>query len=47
MLASNGYTQVVELLLKANADVNIQATNGATALMVASCNGHTQIVEYY
>jgi serine/threonine-protein phosphatase 6 regulatory ankyrin repeat subunit B len=39
------HDQVVELLLKANADVNVQANNGTTALMLASDNGHDQVVE--
>jgi ankyrin repeat protein len=43
--SGSGHDQVVELLLKANADVNIQDTNGGTALMVASFNGHDQVVE--
>ena len=41
----NGHLQVVELLLKDNADVNAQEEDGFTALMVASENGHTQVVE--
>ena len=46
MLASqNGHTQVVELLIKENADVKIQIKEGVTALMLASKNGHTQVVE--
>ena len=42
--SKNGHYQVVELLLKGEADVNIQ-NNGWTALMFASDNGHHHIVE--
>ena len=34
-----------EQLLKEHADVNIQNKEGVTALIVASQNGHTQVVE--
>ena len=46
MIASlNGHFQVVEVLLKENADINTQEKDGCTALMIASSNGHTQVVE--
>ena len=46
MLASqNDHTHVAELLLKADADVNIQTKNEWTSLMLVSQNGHTQVVE--
>ena len=46
MFASqNGHYQVVELLLKENADPNLQDLDGVTALMFASQNGHYQVVE--
>ncbi|VAW58181.1 hypothetical protein MNBD_GAMMA11-1036 [hydrothermal vent metagenome] len=45
MAAQEGYTQIVTVLLKANADVNAaEKTNGATPLHMAAENGHTQIV---
>ncbi|XP_041379372.1 ankyrin repeat domain-containing protein 7-like [Gigantopelta aegis] len=36
---------VVEQLLKEDADINIQNKKGVTALMIASANGHTQVIE--
>jgi ankyrin repeat protein len=39
------HTEVVELLLKANADVNLQEKDGKTALMRASFQGHTGVVD--
>ena len=36
--------KAVELLLKANANINIQAENGITPLYAASSNGHSDIV---
>ena len=45
MIASqNGHSEVVELLLSKQADVNIQS-NGWTALMIASHNGYSRIAE--
>ena len=41
----NGHHQVVELLLKENADPNLRDLDGVTALMFASQNGHYQVVE--
>ena len=41
----NNHYQVVELLLKANADPNIQKKDGRTALMLASQSGHIESVE--
>ena len=40
-----GHIGVVKLLLKYNADVNIQAIDGRTALIVASALGHFEIVK--
>jgi hypothetical protein len=41
-----GHTDVVDLLIKHGADVNVQRTNdGATALYIASQFGHTTIVD--
>ena len=41
----NGHYQVVELLLKENADPNLQDHNGLTTLMFASLDGYYQVVE--
>ena len=41
----NGHTQVIEQLLKEDANVNIQNKKRVTALTIASANGHTQVVE--
>jgi serine/threonine-protein phosphatase 6 regulatory ankyrin repeat subunit B len=43
--SQNGHLKVVELLLKQQADPNIQTKNGYTALMSASQNGHLKVVE--
>ena len=43
--SANGHYQVVELLLKQQADPNIQLHDGRTALYLASENGHYQVVE--
>ncbi len=43
--ALNGNTKMVELLIKAQADVNVQNKYGNTALMWAAFNGTTEIVE--
>lgn len=40
-----GCTEIVELLLKYNADVNLQTSHGNTPLMAACKNGHLDIVE--
>ena len=46
MFASqNGHFQVVELLLKENANPNLQTKKGSIALTSASQNGHYQVVE--
>jgi serine/threonine-protein phosphatase 6 regulatory ankyrin repeat subunit B len=46
MIASqNGHSQVAELLLKQQADPNIQNNNGWTALMDASQNGHPEVAD--
>ena len=46
MLASqNGHLQLAELLLKENADPNVQNIQGWTALIFASRIGHHQVVE--
>lgn len=45
MAAQNGYTEIVKLLLKAEAKVNAKLnTDGASALYIASLNRHTEIV---
>jgi len=43
--SSNGYTEVVELLLNRGVDPNIRNDDGETALMIASGYRHTEIVE--
>ena len=40
----HGYQDIVELLLKYGADVNLRGTRKATALQVASWKGHREIV---
>ena len=42
---SNGYTEIVEALMAAGADVNIQNKYGKTALMFAAVNGYTEIAK--
>ena len=37
---------MVKLLLEAGADLNIQDTDGSTALMCAAEHGHADIVKY-
>ena len=39
-----GYTEIVEMLLKAGANVNVTNEYGDTALMLAVGGGHTEIV---
>ena len=41
----DGYTKIVELLIKSGADVNIKDKYGNTALHLASQNNHLQIIE--
>ena len=41
--AENGYTETVQALLAAGAEVNAKTDTGTTALMLAVQNGHTQI----
>jgi ankyrin repeat protein len=42
--SSNGYVQVMELLLKAGANVNLKNNYGGTALIHASNKGHDKVV---
>ena len=39
-----GHTEIVNMLLKARADLNKQANDGSTPLHEAAYNGHTEIV---
>jgi ankyrin repeat protein len=41
----NGNINIVELLLKRGADIDIKASDGRTALAIASKNGHKNIEE--
>jgi ankyrin repeat protein len=43
--AYNGHTDVVQLLLSANVDVNAKDKKGKTALMRAKNRGHNDIVK--
>lgn len=46
MLAvSHGRQEMVQMLLEAGAEVNIQDDDGSTALMCACEHGHTEIVK--
>ncbi len=40
-----GHTKMVDLLIKAQADVNVEDNNGYAALIIAVLNGHTKIVD--
>ncbi|CAG0910911.1 unnamed protein product, partial [Cyprideis torosa] len=42
--AQHGHTDIVELLIKHGADVNILSTSGNTPLIVACTNGHADVV---
>ena len=39
----NGHTEIVSILIKANANPNLYLDDGATPLYIASQNGHTDI----
>ena len=41
----SGHTEVVKLLIKKGADVNITDEDGDTALIWANMNGHTKVVK--
>ena len=40
-----GHTEIVQHLINAKADVNLEANDGTTALTYAISNGHTSIVK--
>ena len=41
----NGHSEVVKLLHKYGAQINLQNNDGVTALMAASQNGHSEVVK--
>ena len=43
--AGRGWVQVVEILLRGGAELDLQARDGGTALMWAASNGHERVVE--
>ena len=43
----NGYRGNVDMLLAGGANVNAKKNDGATALMIASTNGHREIVKRF
>jgi ankyrin repeat protein len=45
LAAQHGHLSVVYVLLAANADLNIKASNGATALTLANAYRHGEVVE--
>lgn len=48
MLAvSHGRLDMVQMLLEAGADINIQDEDGSTALMCAAEHGHVNIVKHF
>lgn len=48
MLAvSHGRLDMVQMLLDAGADINIQDEDGSTALMCAAEHGHIEIVKHF
>ncbi|XP_031622771.1 GA-binding protein subunit beta-1-like [Contarinia nasturtii] len=44
MAAKKGYLRIVELLLKAGADINIQTNDKQTSLYIATSAGHEDVV---
>ena len=43
--APSGHEGVVDLLLQRGAEINLQSSNGGTALMCAAGNGHERVVD--
>lgn len=46
LTVSHGRVDMVQMLIEAGADINIQDEDGSTALMCASVHGHIDIVKY-
>ena len=45
-MSGNDQLETVKGLVDADADLNIKATNGRTALVMAQGQGHTDVVEF-
>jgi serine/threonine-protein phosphatase 6 regulatory ankyrin repeat subunit B len=43
--SQNGHSEIADLLLKQQADPNVQNNDGFTALMLASQNGHPEVAD--
>ena len=43
--AGQGHERVVELLLRRGAGIDMQTSNGGTALMAAASQGHERVVD--
>jgi ankyrin repeat protein len=46
LVAANGRTQMIEVILKHGAKIDEKNNDGDTALLSAAANGHTQMVEF-
>jgi ankyrin repeat protein len=45
MASGGGHPEIVKMLLRAGADVNMKAVEGETALSVAKEEGHSEVVQ--